>query len=115
MVCAENVIAFQDRPPWGSGHPQWLDKGLGLLEDMSFFPHARRRLALEDAPRQARLARRVAPARAVLLDDGAILSWRAGHGWAAGAGVLALGPDGALTTLADELPHDPARARVEPR
>jgi hypothetical protein len=114
MVCAENVIAFHDHPPHGSGHPQWLDVGLGLVEDMSFFPHARRRLDLADAARQARLARRLAPARAVVLDDGAILGWREGTGWTADEGVLALGEDGALAPLSAELPPAPAAAAAPP-
>jgi len=100
MVCSEDVIAFHDHPSWGSGHPQWIDRGLGLVEDMTFFPHARRRLDLADTRRQARLARRNAPARAVVLDDGAILTWRQGHGWSADEGVHELGVDGALAPLA---------------
>jgi len=103
MVCAENVVSFGDHPPHGSGHPQWLDRGLGLIEDMTFFPHARRRLDLADAPRQSRLARRVRPSRAVVLEEGASLTWREGHGWAASDDVLGFGDDGGLTPLAREL------------
>jgi hypothetical protein len=103
MACAEEVVAFGDHPPHGSGHPQWLDQGLGLIEDMTFFPHARRRLDLADTVRQSRLARRLRPARAVVLDDGAILSWQLGHGWAATDDVLAIDDDGGLTPLAREL------------
>ena len=70
---------------------------------MTFFPHARRRLDLADTVRQSRLARRLRPARAVVLDDGAILSWRLGHGWAATDDVLAIDDDGGLTPLSREL------------
>jgi len=103
MACAEEVVSFADHPPHGSGHPQWLDQGLGLIEDMTFFPHARRRLDLADTVRQSRLARRLRPARAVVLDDGAILTWQLGHGWAATDDVLAIDDDGGLSPLAREL------------
>lgn len=103
MACAEEVVAFGDHPPHGSGHAQWLDQGMGLVEEMTFFPHARRRLDLADAARQSRLARRLRPSRAVVLDDGAILAWRLGHGWSATDGVLAFGDDGGLSPLAHEL------------
>ena len=109
MACAEEVVAFGDHPPHGSGHPQWLDEGLGLVEDMTFFPHARRRLDLADTVRQSRLARRLRPARAVVLEDGAILAWQAGRGWSATDDVLALGDDGGLTPLARELAQLGAR------
>jgi hypothetical protein len=50
----------------------------GELDEVVAFPHARRRLRLDDHPRMAVLARRLAPYRAVLLPDGARLDLQHG-------------------------------------
>jgi hypothetical protein len=61
-------------------------------------PHARARLLLDDAPRMAVFARRFAPARCVLLENGTRLDFEDGTGsWPPGARVLASG--GHVTTL----------------
>ena len=57
-------------------------------------PHARRRLPLEDPVRLGALARRFAPARCVVLDDGVRLELGAAGELPADARVI--GPDGRL-------------------
>ena len=99
MVCAERVVLFHDRPPQGRGNPALLDRGLGLAPGLVFFPHARRRLDLDDPLRRQILALRFAPARCVLLDDRACLLFD-GQRWSGDAGVSVLAPDGAIQPLA---------------
>ncbi|MYH10769.1 MAG: hypothetical protein F4012_12235 [Gemmatimonadales bacterium] len=86
MVLTERVVLFHDRPPWGEGHPEVFDAGLGIAEGLVALPHASARLALDDRMRGARLAARFSPASCVLLDPGHRLD-RAGHGWSGGDGV----------------------------
>ena len=99
MACATQLVLFHDHPPFGSGNPQVLDHGLGLEEALVFLPHARRRLDLADAPKLARFARRFRGRTLAVLEDGAILTWRAGAGWTADEGCLAVGEDGALVPM----------------
>ncbi|MEP7027852.1 MAG: hypothetical protein ABI960_04585 [Candidatus Eisenbacteria bacterium] len=99
MACAERVVLFHDHPPHGTGHAQLLDAGLGLAGGLVFLPHARRRLDLGDTIKTSLLARRFTALAAVVLEDGASLTWRLGEGWSADAGCLKLGEDGALTPL----------------
>ena len=47
-----------------------LENGLGRYRSVQPFPHAKRRLRLDDPVRTSVLARRVAPAEAVPLDEG---------------------------------------------
>lgn len=100
MACAELIVLFHDHPPHGSGHAQVLDHGLGLIEDMVFLPHARRRLNLADAARTGLFARRFEGRTLVVLEDGATLTWKLGEGWNADAGCLELKDDGSLVPLA---------------
>lgn len=81
MALSERVVLFYDDPPDGQGQPELLDSGLGLLPDAVFFPHARRRLRLDDAPRMARLAARFAPATCRSVEAGGQLVYRDGA-WA---------------------------------
>lgn len=71
MAMTDRVLLFHDRAPHGPAHPEFLDAGLGVVHDLVLLPHARRRLRLDDAARMGVLARRVAPAQCVVLDDGA--------------------------------------------
>jgi hypothetical protein len=73
MALSERVVLFHDHPPRGQRPPEVHAEGLGLYAGVVPFPHARRRLRLDDQERMALLARRLAPARAVLLPDGARL------------------------------------------
>jgi hypothetical protein len=70
MALSARVLLFHDRAPHGPAHPEFAGAGLGLLPRCVFLPHPRRRLLLDEPARTAMLARRVAPDRAVLLDDG---------------------------------------------
>lgn len=71
MVCSERIVLFYDDPPEGSGDPEVLDRGLCLFPGLALFPHARRRLRLDDPDRVHRLATRLHPARCLTLDNGA--------------------------------------------
>ena len=77
MVLGERVALFHDRPPWGPGNAEMFEHGLGVLEGVMFFPHATRRLDLEDVVRTRRLARRFAPDTCVLLDPGSRMAFAA--------------------------------------
>jgi hypothetical protein len=89
MACADRIVLFHDHPPQGRGNAELLDRGLGVAPGLVLFPHARRRLALDDAVRLQILALRFAPARCVLLDDRAILTFD-GRSWTGDEGVTAL-------------------------
>lgn len=73
MALSERVVLFHDYPSRGERPPEVYAEGLGLYAGVVAFPHARRRLRLDDQERMALLARRLAPSRAVLLGDGARL------------------------------------------
>lgn len=80
MALTERVVLFHDRVPQGSSHPEVYDRGLGVIRGVVLLPHARRRLRVDDPVRMAALARRFAPARCVVLDDGVRLELAAGPG-----------------------------------
>jgi len=98
MALSSRIVLFHDRPPWGPGNAEVFERGLGVVEGLILLPDATRRLALEDAVRTARLARRLAPDTCVLLDPGARLELR-GKMWA-GRGARRLDPSGAAVPLA---------------
>jgi hypothetical protein len=79
MALTDRVVLFTD------GRAEAYASGLGLVPDTVLLPHARRRLPVDDPVRLGALARRFAPARCVVLDDGGTL-----------AGARAIGPDGRL-------------------
>jgi hypothetical protein len=89
MACAERIVLFHDHPPQGRGNAELLDRGLGVAPGLVLFPHARRRLALDDEVRLQILSLRFAPARCVLLDDRAILTFD-GRNWTGDEGVTGL-------------------------
>jgi hypothetical protein len=78
MVLAERVVLFHDHPVRGERAPEVHAEGLGLYRGVVPFPHAARRLRLDDRERMGLLARRLAPAQAVLLPDGSRLDLRDG-------------------------------------
>jgi hypothetical protein len=84
MALTDRVVLFTD------GRAEAYAPGLGLLRDTVLLPHARRRLPVEDPARLGALARRFAPARCVVLDDGGTL-----------ATSRAIEPDGRLAVPAD--------------
>lgn len=111
MAIAERIVLFHHSPPQGYGNTEVLERGFGLARGLVLFPHARRRLALEDRRRVALLARRFAPAACVAMADGAWMALdargRADLPWAAspdsgGSGMSRLMPDGAILELEGE-------------
>lgn len=75
MALARQVVLFHDSPPWGPGHAEMGEVGLGLFPDVVALPHGSARLRLDDAGRVSRMARRFAPDVAVVLDPGTRLDW----------------------------------------
>ncbi len=98
MAIAERVVLFHDRPPQGRGNVELLDRGLGLAPGLVVFPHARRRLDLDDPIRLQVLALRFAQAKCVLLDDRAQLLFD-GTRWQADPGVRVVSANGSLASL----------------
>jgi len=96
MALAERIVLFGDRSAHGPGHPEIHGSGLSVLHGVVPLPHARARLLLDDAPRMSVFARRFAPARCVLLENGTRIDADSDGGWPPGARVLA--PDGHVTT-----------------
>lgn len=97
MALTERVLLFHDRVPHGPAHPQFLDAGLGWIPACILLPHARRRLRTDDPARMAELARRAAPARCVVLDDGVRLDL--GETRVLPPGARVVGPDGRIEEL----------------
>jgi hypothetical protein len=97
-LLSERIVLFHDRSAHGPGHPQIHGSGLSLLRGVVLLPHARARLLLDDAPRMSVFARRFAPARCVLLENGTRIDTDTDSdgGWPPGMRVLA--PDGHVTT-----------------
>ena len=97
MALAERIVLFHDRSAHGPGHPEVYEYGLSVFRGVVPLPHARARLLLDDAPRMAVFARRFAPARCVLLENGTRIDTD-GHG-ACPPGTRVLAEDGRVTTL----------------
>lgn len=97
MALCSRVVLFHDRPPWGPGNAEVFDRGLGVAPGLVLFPHASRRLALDDRVRSERLALRFAPDPCVLLDPGARLDL--GDGKWRGRDVRRLETSGAAVPL----------------
>lgn len=102
MALADRIVLFHDSPPQGPGNAEVLEAGLGLIDGIQPFPHARHRLQLNDPIRVSLLARRLAPARCVALDEG---DWLARNGsWRALAPMRLLLPDGTVSRTEGALP-----------
>jgi hypothetical protein len=97
MALTERIVLFHDRAPQGPGQPEVYGSGLSLLRNMVPLPHARARLLLDDAPRMAVFARRFAPARCVLLENGTRIDTDGDGTCPPGTRVLA--EDGRVTSL----------------
>ena len=76
MAWTERVVLFHDSPPWGPGHAELGEVGLGLIRGVVALPHGSTRLRLDDRARVRRFALRFAPDAAVVLDPGTRLEWR---------------------------------------
>jgi hypothetical protein len=92
MVLGSRVVLFHDSPPWGPGHAEVGEYGLGLYPSVISFPDGSARLRLDDPGRVGRMARRFAPAACVVLDEDTRLVLRDG-GWR-GEGALRLDVSG---------------------
>jgi hypothetical protein len=97
MALTDRIVLFNDRAPQGPGHPEVYGSGLSVLRDVVALPHASARLRLGDTPRMAVFARRFAPARCVLLENGTRMDTASDGGCPPGTRVLAA--DGHVTTL----------------
>ena len=97
MALAERIVLFHGRSAHGPGHPEVYGSGLSVFHNVVPLPHARARLLLEDAPRMAVFARRFAPARCVLLDNGTRMDTDSDGRCPPGIRVLAA--DGRVTPL----------------
>jgi hypothetical protein len=75
MALAGQVVLFHDSPPWGPGHAEMGEVGLGLFPGVVALPDASARLRLDDGGRVSRMARRFAPDVCVALDEGTRLEW----------------------------------------
>lgn len=99
MAISERVVLFHDRPPHGPGWAEVLEHGLGLAQGIVPFPHAKRRLDLENRIRVALAARRFAPAQCLALDEGHGVR-RTDDGWAAAPGARRMDPAGVAEVIA---------------
>ncbi len=95
MALSDRVVLFHDSPPQGEGYPEILESGLGLAPGIVTFPHARRRLTLEDPVRVSLLARRFAPAICVAMDEGSQV-WLDDNKWSAREETRQLSSSGEL-------------------
>ncbi len=75
MALASQVVLFHDTPPWGPGHAEMGEVGLGIFPGVVALPHGSARLRLDDPGRVSRMARRFAPDVCVVLDPGTRLDW----------------------------------------
>jgi len=112
MALTERVVLFS------AGQAETYAAGLGLLPGLVLLPHARRRLPLEDPVRLGALARRFAPARCLVLDDGVRVE--VGPGGELPADARLIGPDGKLrppapADLAQIDAEGPLEAADQPR
>ncbi|GJM44127.1 MAG: hypothetical protein DHS20C21_09690 [Gemmatimonadota bacterium] len=99
MVMTERVILYHDSPPQGAGNAEVMETGLGLALNLVALPHAQRRLRLDDPDRVSRFARRMLPARCVILDDGGAVILDQ-NGWTAETGVRMLTSEGTVREMA---------------
>ena len=98
MALTERIVLFHDRAAQGPTHAEVYEDGLGLAPRAVLLPHARRRLLVDDRARMGVLARRFAPARCVVLDDGVRVDLGAGGALPTNARVV--GADGWIGQLA---------------
>jgi len=70
MALSERLVLFHDFVPHGVAQTEVFGEGLGVVRGLVPLPHMRRRLRVDDPVRMTVMARRFAPARCVVLDDG---------------------------------------------
>jgi len=91
------VIAWSAGAMALAGQIVLYGRGLSVFSNVVPLPHARARLLLDDAPRMAVFARRFAPARCVLLENGTRID--TGGDGRCPPGTRVLGEDGHVITL----------------
>ena len=103
MMLTHRIVLFYDDPPDGPSHPEILDTGMALLQDVVLLPDAVKRLRLADQMRVALLAGRFRSARCVGLENGAWLELEGDrlvqHGTRGSASLLQA--DGSVVPLED--------------
>ena len=92
MALCPRVVLFGDHAPYGHPDPEFYAAGLGLYAQAVPFPHARRRLRLNDHDHRQLLADRLAPYPGLILDDGVRLDLMDQAGLPAGVVLLAEAP-----------------------
>ncbi len=100
MALTERIALFHDFGPEGAQEAELFDTGLGRVRGMVVFPHARRRLRMDDLDRLGALATRLEPAECVLLDDGVLLD--IGPDGELPPSTRSFGGDGLVRTVAEE-------------
>lgn len=78
MALTDRIVLFHDFGSSGARETELFDYGLGRVKSVVVFPHARRRLRMDDPNRLAILAQRFHDAECVVLDDGTLLDIRDG-------------------------------------
>jgi hypothetical protein len=97
MALSERVVLFHDFAPQGERQAEMYADGLGVYSGVLAFPHARRRLRLDDAHHLGQMARRFDPRTCLLLADGARVDLRDGEPLPVGARRLSR--TGGVTTV----------------
>jgi hypothetical protein len=97
MALTDRVVLFHDRAPQGPAHAEVYAEGISVVHGLVLLPHARRRLHVDDRTRMSLLARRFAPARCVVLNDGVRVDLTAEGDLPPGARVVDL--DGRIVSL----------------
>lgn len=98
MVLAERILLYHDHTTYGVGLAEYLDRGFGLVPGAVFLPHAEQRLDLGSADNVAILAARLAPLRAIGLQNGGGIG-PDGLAFGRAGAVTELGLDGAVRSL----------------
>jgi hypothetical protein len=98
MALTERIVLFHDHVAQGVAQTEVFGEGIGLMQGLVLLPHARRRLRVDDRVRMSVLARRFAPARCVVLDDGVRLPL--GPDCSLPPGTRVVADDGHITELA---------------
>jgi hypothetical protein len=88
MALTERIVLFHDFPPFGKNLAQMLDEGAGLCRGIVAMPDASNRVYLGERAGIGRFARRMAPARCMLLDPGSRIDFVNGEMVAARADRL---------------------------
>ncbi len=97
MALTQRVVLFHDHAVHGMTQTEVFGNGIGVVPGLVLLPHARRRLRVDDPVRMGLLARRFAPFRCVVLDDGIRLTL--GDDGALPAGARVVSEDGRITEL----------------